>query len=170
MAKTSLDPADLRILAALQRNGRLSNVDLADQVGLSASPCLRRVRELEESGFISGYAAILDRRRLGFGVVAFVEVKVEQNANGDSLFRTAVSAIPEVVSCFVMTGTMDYLLQVVVSDLDAFATVSLKKVLQIPGVKDVRSSFVIDVVKESTALPLTNGTTGNVTERKTAAP
>ncbi|WP_449686863.1 Lrp/AsnC family transcriptional regulator [Aerophototrophica crusticola] len=147
----------MRILDALQRNGRLSNVDLAEQVGLSPSPCLRRVRDLEEDGYIQGYAAILDRRKLGFGVVAFVEVKIDQNAEGDLRFRRAVEAIPEVVSCFVMTGTMDYLLQVVVPDLDAYAEVSMGKLLQIPGVKDVRSSFVLDVVKHSTCLPLPKG-------------
>lgn len=154
MAKTTLDTADMRILDALQRSGRLSNVDLADQVGLSPSPCLRRVRDLEEAGFIQGYAAILDRRKLGFGVVAFVEVKIDQNAEGDARFREAVEKIPEIVSCFVMTGTMDYLLQIVVPDLDAYAEVSMKRLLQIPGVEDVRSSFVLDVVKHSTSLPL----------------
>lgn len=154
MARPALDAADLRILDALQRNGRLSNVDLADQVGLSPSPCLRRVRDLEEEGYIAGYSAILDRRKLGLGVVAFVEVKIDQNAEGDAVFRRAVERIPEIVSCFVMTGTMDYLLQVVVPDLDAYAEVSMKRLLQIPGVKDVRSSFVLDVVKHSTALPL----------------
>ena len=154
MAKTTLDSADLRILEALQRNGRISNVDLAEQVGLSPSPCLRRVRDLEEAGYIQGYAAILDRRRLGLGVVAFVEVKIDQNAEGDARFRAAVEKIPEVVSCFVMTGTMDYLLQIVVPDLDSYAEVSMKRLLQIPGVNDVRSSFVLDVVKHSTSLPL----------------
>ncbi|HYE49927.1 MAG TPA: Lrp/AsnC family transcriptional regulator [Azospirillaceae bacterium] len=157
MGKSSLDSADLRILDALQRNGRLSNVDLAEKVGLSPSPCLRRVKDLEEDGYIQGYAAILDRRKLGLGVVAFVEVKIDQNAEGDAVFRRAVGQIPEVVSCFVMTGTMDYLLQIVVPDLDAYAEVSMKRLLQVPGVKDVRSSFVIDVVKHSTALPLPAG-------------
>ena len=157
MGKSSLDSADLRILDALQRNGRLSNVDLAEKVGLSPSPCLRRVKDLEEDGYIQGYAAILDRRKLGLGVVAFVEVKIDQNAEGDAVFRRAVRQIPEVVSCFVMTGTMDYLLQIVVPDLDAYAEVSMKRLLQVPGVKDVRSSFVIDVVKHSTALPLPAG-------------
>ncbi|WP_044564098.1 Lrp/AsnC family transcriptional regulator [Azospirillum sp. B4] len=154
MGKSTLDAADLRILDTLQRNGRLSNVDLAEAVGLSPSPCLRRVKDLEDQGYIQGYAALLDRRRLGLGVVAFVEVKIDQNAEGDAVFRRLVSQIPEVVSCFVMTGTMDYLVQVVVSDLEAFAEVSMKKLLQIPGVKDVRSSFVLDVVKHSTAVPL----------------
>lgn len=157
MGKTTLDAADIRILDALQRNGRLSNVDLADAVGLSPSPCLRRVKDLEEQGYIDGYAAILNRRRLGLGVVAFVEIKIDQNAEGDAVFRRAIARIPEVVSCFVMTGTMDYLVQVVVPDLDSFAEVSMKKLLQIPGVKDVRSSFVLDVVKHSTALPLPCG-------------
>lgn len=157
MGKTTLDGADVRILDALQRNGRLSNVDLADAVGLSPSPCLRRVKDLEEQGYIDGYAAILNRRRLGLGVVAFVEIKIDQNAEGDAVFRRAIARIPEVVSCFVMTGTMDYLVQVVVPDLDSFAEVSMKKLLQIPGVKDVRSSFVLDVVKHSTALPLPCG-------------
>lgn len=157
MGKITLDAADIRILDALQRNGRLSNVDLADAVGLSPSPCLRRVKDLEEQGYIDGYAAILNRRRLGLGVVAFVEIKIDQNAEGDAVFRRAIARIPEVVSCFVMTGTMDYLVQVVVPDLDSFAEVSMKKLLQIPGVKDVRSSFVLDVVKHSTALPLPCG-------------
>lgn len=154
MGKSSLDAADLRILEALQRNGRLSNVDLADKVGLSPSPCLRRVKDLEEDGYIQGYAAILDRRKLGLGVVAFVEVKIDQNAEGDAIFRRSVAQIPEIVSCFVMTGAMDYLLQIVVPDLDAYAEVAMKRILQIPGVSDMRSSFIIDVVKHSTALPL----------------
>jgi Lrp/AsnC family transcriptional regulator, leucine-responsive regulatory protein len=154
MGKESLDAADMRILSALQRNGRLSNVDLANEVGLSPSPCLRRVRELEEAGYIQGYAALLDRRKLGIGVVAFVEVKIEQNAEGDAAFRQGIMQIPEVASCFVMTGAMDYLLQVVARDLDAFAEISMRKLLAIKGVKDVRSSFVLDAVKHSSALPL----------------
>lgn len=154
MGNTDLDAADIRILAALQRNGRLSNVDLAEQVGLSPSPCLRRVRDLEENGFIQGYTAILDRRKLGMGVVAFVEVKIEQNADGDADFRRGILLLPEVVSCFVMTGAMDYLLQVIVEDLDRFAELSMRKLLAVKGVKEVRSSFVLDVVKHSTMLPL----------------
>lgn len=154
MGNVDLDVADIRILAALQRNGRLSNVDLADQVGLSPSPCLRRVRDLEEQGYIQGYTAILDRRKLGMGVVAFVEVKIEQNADGDADFRHGILGLPEVVSCFVMTGAMDYLLQVIVEDLDRFADLSMRKLLAVKGVKEVRSSFVLDVVKHSTMLPL----------------
>jgi Lrp/AsnC family leucine-responsive transcriptional regulator len=160
MKESDLDAADIRILGAVQRNGRLSNVDLAEQVGLSPSPCLRRVRDLEEKGYIQGYTAILDRRKLGMGVVAFVEVKIDQNAEGDADFRRGILLLPEVVSCFVMTGTMDYLLQVVVEDLDAFADLSMRKLLSIKGVKEVKSSFVLDVVKHSTNLPLPRPVTG----------
>ena len=154
MLNSGLDAADVRILESLQRAGRLTNVELASQVGLSPSPCLRRVRDLEEAGFITGYAAQLDRRKLGFGVHAFVEIKIEQNVAAGEAFRRAIAAMPEVISCFVMSGTLDYLVQVVARDLDDYAELFVKRLWRLPGIKDMRSSFVLDAVKHAAALPV----------------
>jgi Lrp/AsnC family leucine-responsive transcriptional regulator len=148
-----LDSIDRRILSRLQQEGRLTNVELATQIGLSASPCLRRVKQLENSGVIAGYAARLDRRKLGLDILAFVEVQMERHSNIDA-FREAVRAEPSVVSCFAMTGAFDFLLGVVTTSLDDFAAFTMQRLLRMPGVKDVRSSFVLEAVKDASALPL----------------
>jgi Lrp/AsnC family leucine-responsive transcriptional regulator len=146
---------DLRILAALQANGRLTNVELAERVGLSPSPCLRRVKALEARGLIKGYVALLDRRALGMGVMAFVEVQVERNSETvTDAFLGALKREPAVVACYAMTGPYDYLLQVVTPTLDDYAQFAMQRLLKMPGVKDVRSSFALEAAKESTALPL----------------
>ena len=155
MANDTLDPADLRILTALQSEGRIANVDLAERVGLSPSPCLRRTKQLEASGTIRGYVALLDRKRLGFGVEAFVQVSLERHQDRyDRAFREAVLSHPEIVGCYVMTGEMDYLLHVLARDLEAYGRFTLDILLKMPGVKDVKSSLALEVVKDSTALPL----------------
>ena len=155
MADDPLDPADLRILTALQSEGRIANVDLAERVGLSPSPCLRRTRQLEASGTIRGYVALLDRKRLGFGVEAFVQVSLERHQDRfDRVFREAVLSHPEIVGCYVMTGEMDYLLHVLARDLEAYGRFTLDILLKMSGVKDVKSSLALEVVKDSTALPL----------------
>jgi Lrp/AsnC family transcriptional regulator, leucine-responsive regulatory protein len=151
----SLTPADLRILRVLQAEGRIANVDLAQRVGLSPSPCLRRMKQLEASGTIRGYVALLDRKRLGFGVEAFVQVSLERHQDRyDKIFREAVLSHPEIVGCYVMTGEMDYLLHILARDLEAYGRFTLEILLKMPGVKDVRSSLALQVVKDSTALPL----------------
>lgn len=155
MPDSSLSPADRRILDALQVEGRIANVDLAERIGLSPSPCLRRVKQLETTGVVTGYVALLDRKKLGLDVVAFVEVHLDRHSDeAAELFRKAVVAEPEVVAMHTMTGAYDYLLKVVTPDLDSYANFTMHKLLKMPGVKDVRSSFVLETWKDSTALPL----------------
>ncbi len=155
MAAGRLDAIDTRILAALQDNGRLSNVDLAGRVGLSASACLRRVQALETDGFIQGYTARLDPKKLGLGIVAFVQVQIAQDdETGTQVFRNTMLDMPEVVECFAVTGSFDYVLKVVAADLETYENFAMKRLLKIPGVREVRSSFVLDSVKGHEALPL----------------
>ncbi|WP_181700643.1 Lrp/AsnC family transcriptional regulator [Chthonobacter albigriseus] len=152
---TTFDEIDRRILRALQDDGRLSNVELADKVGLSASPCLRRVRRLEEAGVITGYRASLDRAALGLGLTVFVNVKVERHDEEyATAFRNALLALPEVISAHLVSGEADFLLQVVLPDLAAYEMFLVKTLLRLPGVKDIRSNFAIQTVKGEALLPL----------------
>jgi Lrp/AsnC family leucine-responsive transcriptional regulator len=150
-----LDAIDRRILSALQRDARLTNVQLADEVGLSPSPCLRRVRILEQAGAIAGYHARLDPGGVGLGLTIFVGVKVlrhhDETANA---FREAVQSVPEIVSCHLVSGEADFLLQVVVPDLAAYERLLLGVLLKLPGVSDIRSNFAIQTVKAPAPLPL----------------
>ena len=144
----ALDRTDLRILEQLQRDGRQSHVDLADKVGLSPTPCTRRVRRLEQQGVIKGYAAILDPKRVGQHVLAFVQIKLERHTDDViERFGRTLEERPEVVAAHAMTGEMDFLLQVVVTDLDALGRFTLHQLLKIPGVRDVRSSLVLETLK-----------------------
>ena len=155
MPGRSLDALDRRILAALQDDARLSVVDLAGRVGLSPSPCLRRLRRLEADGVIAGYRATLDRARVGLGLTVFVGIKVERHQVTDAAaFEAAVQGLPEVVSCHIVSGEADFLLQVVVPDLAAYESFLLGTLLKLPGVRDVRSSFAIRTVKTGAPLPL----------------
>lgn len=149
------DAIDRRILAALQRDARLTNVELAEEVGLSPSPCLRRVRLLEEAGVIAGYHASLDRKAVGLGLTVFVGIKVERHHDREATaFREAVKALPEVVSCHLVSGESDFLLQVVVPELAGYEKFLLGTLLKLPGVADIRSNFAIQTVKAGGALPL----------------
>ncbi len=160
MTDQPMKPVDLKILQVLQLEGRIANVELAERVGLSPSPCLRRLKQLEASGLIRGYAALLDRKRLGFGVEAFMQVSLERHQDRfDKAFRKAVLSHPEIVGCYVMTGEMDYLLHVVARDLEAYGRFTLEVLLKMPGVKDSKSSLALEVVKDSTALPLARAAT-----------
>lgn len=155
MPKLKLDAIDRRILAALQRDARLTNVQLAEEVGLSPSPCLRRVKLLEEAGILTGYHASLDRAEVGLGLMVFVGVKVERHGDTDAeSFRVAVRQLPEVVVCHIVSGETDFLLQVVVPDLAAYERFLMGTLLKLPGVRDIRSNFVLQTVKAQTALPL----------------
>lgn len=146
---TDLDAADRRILTELQRHGRLSNVELAERVGLSESPCLRRVRNLEKEGVIAGYAALLDRRALGLEVVAYVQVNLDQRSEADThAFVQAVQDAPWVVECVAVSGTHDYLLKMVARNIDHFGELTMQKLLHFPGVTDVRSNLVLESIKE----------------------
>lgn len=155
MPNIRFDAIDRRILAALQRNARLTNVELAEEVGLSPSPCLRRVKLLEQAGVITGYHATLDRVRAGLGLTVFVGVKVERHHDEEATaFRNAVRALPEVISCHLVSGEADFLLQVVVPDLAGYERFLLGTLLKLPGVNDIRSNFAIQTVKAQGELPL----------------
>lgn len=150
-----LDALDSRILAALQENGRLTNVELAERVGLSPSPCLRRVKRLEEEGYISGYKAKVDRRRLGLGMTIFVGVKVDGHRDANAkAFQEATRKMPEVVACHMVSGEADFLMEVVVADLAAYDTFLSRTLLTMPMVRDIRSNFAIRTVKSDGALPV----------------
>lgn len=151
----SLDRIDLQLLSLLQRDGRATNADIAIQVNLSASACLRRVQRLEASGVIQGYAALVDPKRVGLGLQAFVRVQLEKHGqHGLDRFIEGVDSWDEVVACHALTGDMDYLLQVVVQDLEHFSRFLLDKLINATGVADVNSSFVLRTVKQTRALPL----------------
>jgi Lrp/AsnC family leucine-responsive transcriptional regulator len=155
MPKMKLDAIDRRILAALQRDARISNVELADAVGLSPSPCLRRVRMLEEAGVIEGYHAGIDRSAIGLGLTVFIAIKVERHHDEEATaFREAVVRLPQVVSCHLVSGESDFLLQVVLPDLAAYERLLLDVLLKLPAVKDIRSNFAIQTVKGRAPLPL----------------
>jgi Lrp/AsnC family leucine-responsive transcriptional regulator len=155
MATFPLNRTDRRLLDILQREGHLTNQDLAERVSLSPSACLRRVRALEEAGVIRRYVAIVDPRKVGLGLLAFVNVKLEKRGRMPTdTFAKAVKDWPEVLGCHSLTGDMDYLLRVQVQDLDHFARFVMDSLLKQPGVLDVKSSFVLEEVKETTALPL----------------
>lgn len=152
-----LDRTDARIVAALQKDGRMTVVELAEAIGLSPTPCARRIRQLESGGVIRGYAAVIDPQRLGLKVQAFVQVKLQQHTDEIvAQFQRELEGLEEVVCCFATTGEYDFLLQVVVPDLEALSTIVLKKLLKIPGVRDVHSSIVLDTMKRSVRLPLTH--------------
>ena len=153
----SLDKFDLAILGELQANARLTNAELAQRVGLSAAPCWRRVRALEESGFILGYRAEIDRHKIGLGVLAFVRLDADRNTGGlTRATEDAIRQIPEVVSCHYISGTGTFELQVVARDLESFSQFAREVLLNLPNVKDMHTSFSLGEVKASSALPLTH--------------
>ena len=150
-----LDAIDVKILRALQDNARLSNVQLASEVGLSPSPCLVRVRALEESGLIGKYVALLDPGRLGLKMSVFIQISLgNQTENALEIFQSAINDYPEVMECYLMTGDADYLLRVVVADVDALRDFILNKLSTIEGIANIRSSVAISQVKYVTALPI----------------
>lgn len=157
MAKSTieLDSTDRRILRALQRDGRMAVTAIAEQVGLSATPCLRRIKRLEETGVIARYAAVVDPARVGLPIQAFVQVALSSHAEDvASAFHKALAAREEVIAAYAMSGGMDYMLHVMAADFDAYAEFALKALLRMPGVKETRSSFVLTALKPPGALPL----------------
>ena len=151
----SLDKFDLAILGELQANARLTNAELAQRVGLSAAPCWRRVRALEQAGFILGYRAVIDRHKIGLGVLAFVRLDAERNTGGLTLaMEDAIRQIPEVVACHYISGTGTFELQVVARDLESFSQFAREVLLNLPNVKDMHTSFSLGEVKATGALPL----------------
>jgi Lrp/AsnC family leucine-responsive transcriptional regulator len=162
MSKIKLDKTDRKILSILQAEGRLSNQELAERVSLSPSPCLRRIKQLEESGVIRQYVALLDPEKIGLGLLAYVNVRLEKHSEAPgagarsprAAFAAAVAAWPEVVACYAMTGEMDFLLRVHVEDMEHFSHFMMETLLRHPAVLDVKSSFALQRIKDTTALPL----------------
>lgn len=155
MTNIELDTIDRRILDQLQRNGRISNVELAGLVGLSPSPCLRRVRDLEDVGVIDRYAAILDQGAAGFSLSVFVQVTLERQIEAAlEAFERVIAERPEVMECYLMTGDADYLLRIVVPDVAAYETFLKNHLIRIQGISSIKSSFALNRVKYETALPL----------------
>lgn len=158
MPQKALDAIDRRILAVLQDNARIANVDLAGKAGVSASPCWRRVRDLEESGVIARYVTLLEPAALGLQVSVFVHVTLEKQVEAAlEEFERAVLARPEVMECYLMTGDADYHLRVVVEDLPAYERFLMDHLTRVPGIANIRSSFALKQVKYTTALPLGAG-------------
>jgi Lrp/AsnC family transcriptional regulator, leucine-responsive regulatory protein len=152
---SDLDRYDIAILHELQRDARLSNTELAARIGISAAPTWRRVRWLEEQGFITGYRAEIDRRKIGLGVLAFVRIDADRNtAASTRQLEDAIRRLPEVISCHYISGSGTFELQVMATDLDAFSRFTLEVLLNLPHVKDVHTSFSLGEVKAGAALPL----------------
>ena len=150
-----LDRFDIALLAELQRDARQSNTDLAARIGLSAAPTWRRVRRLEELGIITGYRAEIDRRKIGLGVLAFVRVDAERdNAVAMKALEAAFRDLPEVISCHYISGAGTFELQVLVTDLDAYARWTMDTLFRLPNVKDLHTSFSLGEVKSGASLPL----------------
>lgn len=150
-----LDEIDLHIIDVLQRDGRISNQDLADKVGLSPSPCLRRLRQLESSGVVQKYVALVSPTAVGQGLQAFVEVRLDRQTRASvDKFEAEILKLPQVLECYLMAGDWDYVLRVVVRDLEEFRDFHMNFLSKIPGVGNVKSNISMKQVKYSTALPL----------------
>lgn len=148
------DP-DKRILRALQKEAHLTNSELAEKTGMSASPCWRRTRRLEEAGIITGYTATLDRSQLGMGVLVFVSVQIDTHSDDEAgAFEKAVIDLPQIVSCHSVGGGVDFLLQVVCRDLDEYAEFSMTILRRLPGIKAMSSNFALKEIKPFQGLPI----------------
>ena len=154
-AKPDLDAIDLRILHALQDDARIANIELSEKVALSPSPTSRRVRMLEEAGIIRGYHAALDREAVGFGLTVFAGVRVERHslANADA-FIEGVLEIPEVIACHLISGEHDYLLEIVAPDMATYEAEVLRRLLKVPAVRDIRTSFAMRSYRSGGLLPI----------------
>jgi Lrp/AsnC family leucine-responsive transcriptional regulator len=150
-----LDRFDAKILDALQRDGRLSVVDLADLIGLSPTPCARRIKALESEGAIEGYAAVLNPARVGLAVLAIVQVKLTEHTDETvARFEREIESMDEVTKCLAMTGSYDFILEVYGKDLEALSNVVLKKLIRVPNVRDMQSSVVLQTIKRTARIPL----------------
>ena len=151
----NLDNFDKQLLSTLQKDGRISNVELAETANLSESACLRRVRALEEKGFIDRFVALLDQKRVGLTDTVFVHIVLKREEKSELLaFEEAVKEIPEILECYLMTGEFDYLLHIVVANMADFERLHNDSLTQLPGVSRVNSSFAIRTVQKTTQLPL----------------
>ncbi len=152
-----LDATDKAILQALQNNARIANTDLADEVGLTPAPCLRRVRRLEDEGFISGYTALLDAKKVGVGLTVFVMVTLDRQTKGTyDDFANKMRSRAEVLECYLILGDRDFLLKVCVADLEAYQKFYLEHLTRIAGVRNINSIIAVSEEKRSTILPISN--------------
>lgn len=153
--QAALDPYEKRILRLLQEDASLSNAEIAEKVGLSASPCWRRIDRLEREGFIRRRVALLDRRKVGLNAQIFAQVKLNAHgrANLDE-FAAAIRELPEVLECYVMMGSIDFLLRIVAPDIEAYEKLFFNRLSQLPGVQEVNSNVALSEIKATTALPL----------------
>ena len=150
-----LDAIDCKIIAAVQNDGRITVNDLAEKVGLSPSPCARRLRILEDKGVIKGYTATIDQMKVGLPVSAFASIKLERQREEDlDRFARAVARWPEVVDCYLMTGQRDYLMRIVVKDLQAYEAFIKSKLTRLEGIASIETSFALDQVKRAEVLPI----------------
>ncbi|ARA82430.1 Lrp/AsnC family transcriptional regulator [Pseudomonas ficuserectae] len=155
MTYQTLNPTDVRILTALQQDGRITNQTLADQIGMSASPCWRRVKQLEEHRYVLGYRAVLDRRKIGLGVMVFIRVSIDSHSEAEARkFEQEVMQLENVVACYSIGGDADFLLQVVARDLDSFADFAMTVVRRLPGIKEMQSMFVLKEIKPFVSFPV----------------
>ncbi len=149
------DRFDVKILDALQRDGRLSVVDLAESIGLSPTPCARRIKALESEGAIESYAAVLNPARVGLAVLAIVQVKLTEHTDETvARFEREIQLMDEVTKCLAMTGSYDFILEVYGKDLEALSNVVLKKLIRVPNVRDMQSSVVLETIKRTARIPL----------------
>ena len=150
-----IDATDLKILGHLQTHGGATTAEVASAVGLSSSPCWRRIQRLEESGIVESRVALLDRKALGFGVLVFAHVKLEAHG-GDRIggFRDAIARLPEVQECFVLMGQVDFLIRVVTRDIESYERLFFEELSRLPGVREINSMIAVSSVKETTELPL----------------
>ncbi|OYR08525.1 Lrp/AsnC family transcriptional regulator [Brucella thiophenivorans] len=152
---STLDLSDIRILDALQEDGRLTNQALADKVGMSTSPSWRKVRKLEEDGIIAGYRATLDRKAIGLGVMAFVRIKIESHSEAEAeQFAAELMGLEEVITCYSIAGDADFLLQVVSHDLDTYADFAMSTLRRLPSIKEMQTTFVLKETKSFKGFPL----------------
>lgn len=161
-----LTKSDIEILTALQRDGQLTNQALSEQIGMSASACWRRVRQLEEEGVIQGYRAAFERRRIGLGVLAFIHIKIGGHSTKETLqFEKEVLGVEQVVACYAIAGDSDFLLQVAIRDLDAYADFASTVLRRLPLIKEMKTTFVLKEVKPFAGWPLHNARDGEATDR-----
>ena len=149
------DTTEMKILRLLQDDARITNQELADKAGMSASPCWRKVRKLEEDDVIQGYRAVLNRKKIGLGVMVFIRVTIDSHSETEAKkFEEEVTALEDVVACYSIGGDADFLLQVVASDLDSYADFAMSVVRRLPGIKEMQSMFVLKEIKPLTAYPV----------------
>ncbi|MCX2905513.1 Lrp/AsnC family transcriptional regulator [[Curtobacterium] plantarum] len=151
----TLSSTDMKILEILQDDARVTNQVLAEKINISASPCWRKVRKLEEDNVIQGYRAVLDRKKIGLGVMVFIRVVIDSNSEAEARkFEEEVTALEDVVACYSIGGDADFLLQVVASDLDSYADFAMSVVRRLPGIKEMQSMFVLKEIKPLVSYPI----------------